>query len=200
MKKTTQKFPTLFLLGIVLLLSACAEEKVQQEVVRPVKVMVVDDSSEGIVRTFPGTTRAAARAELSFRVPGPLVQLPISEGERVSKGELLAQIDPRDFQTAVDNLEASLAGLQAQRKAMNQARPEDIRRLEASLAAAEARLLEAEATFKRYQRLYENENISKAEFDQRRAARDVARYVVSPRCAASAAFGWLQYSPDVKRR
>jgi RND family efflux transporter MFP subunit len=57
---------------------------------------------------------------------------------------------------------------------MNQSRPEDILRLEANLAAVRASLLEAEATFRRYQRLYENENISKAEYDQRRAARDVA--------------------------
>jgi RND family efflux transporter MFP subunit len=103
-----------------------------------------------------------------------LVQLPIFEGQQVRKGELLAQIDPRDFRTGVRNLEANLASLQAERRAMDQARPEDIRRLEANLSAAQAALLEAEATFRRFQRLYENENISKAEYDQRRAARDVA--------------------------
>ena len=57
---------------------------------------------------------------------------------------------------------------------MESARPEDILREEAHLAAAEARLLEANATFRRYQRLYQDDNVSKAEYDQRRAARDVA--------------------------
>jgi RND family efflux transporter MFP subunit len=103
-----------------------------------------------------------------------LVELPIFEGKKVRRGDLLAQIDPRDYRTAVQNLEASLASLQAERRAMNQARPEDIRRSEANLGAAKARLLEAKASFRRYQRLYENENISKAEYDERRAARDVA--------------------------
>jgi RND family efflux transporter MFP subunit len=57
---------------------------------------------------------------------------------------------------------------------MQSARPEDIRRTEAALAAAKSKLLEATASFRRYQRLYQNNNISKAEYDQARAARDVA--------------------------
>ena len=79
---------------------------------------------------------------------------------------MLAQIDPRDFETEVRNIEARLADLNAQYKAMQSARPEDIRRLEAGLAAAQSKLLEATASFRRYQRLYENDNISKAEYDQ----------------------------------
>lgn len=160
--------------AIALLTVSCSDEPVQAEVERPVKTMVLGESTEVASRAFPGTTRAADRAELSFRVSGPLVELPIFEGKEVRKGDLLAQIDPRDFQTSVQNLEAALASLHAERRAMNQARPEDIRRLEANLSAARARLLEAEATFRRYQRLYENENVSKAEYDERRAARDVA--------------------------
>ena len=57
---------------------------------------------------------------------------------------------------------------------MQSARPEDIRAVEASLTGAQARLLEAEATLRRYRRLYENDNVAKAEYDQRRASRDVA--------------------------
>ena len=48
-------------------------------------------------QVFPGEIRADQRAELSFRVSGPLVQLPVQEGQFVRKGELLARIDPRDF-------------------------------------------------------------------------------------------------------
>lgn len=158
-----------------LLVSGCGEEVVEAEPpVRPVKTIVLGDTAGGGGRSFPGTVRAGERAKLSFRVTGPLVQLPATEGLQVRKGQLLAQIDPRDFQTAVKNIEAQLANLRAQRKAMNQARPEDIRRLEANLSAARAGLLEANANFRRYQRLYENDNVSKAEFDRRRAAREVA--------------------------
>ena len=158
----------------MLVLVGCQEEVEQEAVVKPVKTIILGESAAGGGRIFPGVVQAAQRARLSFRVSGPLVQLPINQGQKVRRGALLAQIDPRDFETQVKNLEARLANLHAQRRAMDSARPEDIRRLEANLAASEARLLEANATFRRYQRLYENDNVSKAEYDQRRAARDVA--------------------------
>jgi RND family efflux transporter MFP subunit len=161
--------------GIAFLATGCGEEAVEAEApVRPVKTVTLGESEGTSTRTFPGTLRASERAQLSFRVSGPLVKLPIKEGSQVRKGDLLAQIDSRDFETAVQNLEAQLATLRAERRSMDQARPEDIRRAEADVAAARARLLEATANFRRYQRLYENDNVSKAEFDQRRAARDVA--------------------------
>ncbi|MCG5501312.1 efflux RND transporter periplasmic adaptor subunit [Ectothiorhodospira lacustris] len=48
-------------------------------------------------RQFPGEVRADQRAELAFIVSGPLVDLPIQEGQFVEAGTLLARIDPRDF-------------------------------------------------------------------------------------------------------
>ncbi|MCZ6750232.1 MAG: efflux RND transporter periplasmic adaptor subunit [Acidobacteria bacterium] len=158
----------------LLLLGGCAVPIQEEAVVRPVKVLVLSGSSEGGSRVFPGIVQAAQRARLSFRVSGPLVQVPVFRGEQVRQGQLLAQIDPRDFQTAVENLEARVANLQAQYSALQVARPEDIRSAEANLAATRARLLEANATLRRYQRLYENDNVSKAEYDQRLAARQVA--------------------------
>jgi multidrug efflux pump subunit AcrA (membrane-fusion protein) len=158
----------------VLVTSSCRKAEEPVEAVRPVKTITLDESGGAGVRAFPGVVQAAQRAKLSFRVSGPLVQLPIYEGQQVKAGQLLAQIDPRDYQTAVRNTEARLADLNAQYKAMQSARPEDIRRLEAGVAAAQSKLLEATASFRRYQRLYENNNVSKAEYDQARAARDVA--------------------------
>ena len=163
----------LILLGIFPL-TGCREPVVEVEAIRPVKTIVLDESNRYGSRVFPGTVRAEKRAMLSFRVSGPLVQLPALEGQEVRKGQLLAKIDPRDYERAVSNITARLADLNAQYKAMKSARPEDIRRMEASLAATQSRLLEATASFRRYQRLYENNNISKAEYDQARAARDVA--------------------------
>ena len=161
------------------LLSGCAELPPETEVVKPVKTLVLGGKAEGGARVFPGIVQAAQRARLSFRVSGPLTRFPVTQGQRVSRGALLAQIDPRDYETAVRNLEARLANLKAQLRAMQAARPEDIRSAEANLAAARARLLEADATLRRYERLYESDNVSKAEYDQRRAARDVTEAEVS---------------------
>lgn len=156
------------------LLSACRQPAAEADAIRPVKTVVLGKPGADTARVFPGTVRAAKRSLLSFRVSGPLVELPAHEGQKVRAGELLAKIDPRDYQSAVNNTAARLADLDAQYKAMKSARPEDIRRMEAMLAAAQSKLLEATASFRRYQRLYENNNISKAEYDQARAGRDVA--------------------------
>jgi len=175
MKKMFRKLSGIAVLAFVVMgSSSCGKVEESSPVVRPVKTIVLDESGRVGVRAFPGVVQAAQRAKLSFRVSGPLIELPIYEGQQVSAGQLLAQIDPRDYETAVQNIEARLADLEAQYKAMQSARPEDIRRLEAGLAAAQSKLLEATASFRRYQRLYENNNISKAEYDQARAARDVA--------------------------
>lgn len=166
-------------LTLAVLFTGCKEEVQVTTAIQPVKLLTLGATSEGGSRIFPGSVQAAQRAQLSFRVSGPLVELPVYDGQEVKKGQLLARIDPRDYETAVRNLEARLADLRAQYRALQIARPEDIRRLEASLAATRSRLTEASATFRRYQRLYENDNVSKAEYDQRRAAREVAEAEVA---------------------
>ncbi len=167
-------FMAMALLVVLALGTSCSEELVQATYIKPVKTVVFGGSGVTQGRSFPGTVQAVQQARLSFRVGGPLIKLPVFEGQEVSRGSLLGQIDPRDFQTTVRNLEARVANLKAQYKAMQTARPEDIRAAEATLSGAQARLLEAEATLRRYRRLYENDNVAKAEYDQRRASRDVA--------------------------
>ncbi len=82
------------------------EEAVPKEVVRPVKVMTVAGSSSNIPLSFPGKTRANKRVDLSFKVPGPIVELPVEEGQFIKKGKLIARILPRDFKINLDAAKA----------------------------------------------------------------------------------------------
>lgn len=75
-------------------------------VVRPVSTMVVGHGFGGRL-TFPGTVQAAERAEMSFRVGGPLVEFPVNEGDEVTRGQLLARIDPRDYRIALTEAKAA---------------------------------------------------------------------------------------------
>ena len=133
------------LLTTVLLLVGCSNEEVVEEVevVRPVKIMTVRVGVVSFSHSFPGKVRAARRSVLSFKVAGPLVELPVEEGQHVSKGQLVAQIQKRDFLTSLDE--------------------------------AQARNLEAEKQFRRYKELYAKKQVSRADYDRYRAARDVAR-------------------------
>jgi RND family efflux transporter MFP subunit len=132
------------LLAVFLLTGCSKEEKTEKvKVVRPVKIMTIQTRSSALRHSFPGTVRAARRAVLSFKVSGPLVALPVEEGQQVKQGDVIAQIQKRDFQTALEE--------------------------------ARARNLEAEKQFRRYQELYARKQVSRADYDRYRAARDVAR-------------------------
>jgi len=97
-------------LSFSLCLISCGGEEAEktEAVIRPVKTMVVGEGASGI-RSLPGTVQAANRVEMSFRVGGPLIDFPVKEGQKVKKGQLLARIDPRDYQIAVDKAKAEFA-------------------------------------------------------------------------------------------
>ncbi len=80
---------------------------------RPVKTERVQALTADKRRSYPGIVKAADESALSFRVGGPLVQVKVTQGEPVKKGDLLMQIDPRDFEDRIQSLEAQLAGAAA---------------------------------------------------------------------------------------
>jgi RND family efflux transporter MFP subunit len=87
------------------------EESAPPEVIRPVKTMAVSTGADFTGLTLPGRVRAAQRVELAFKeVGGRLIELPIAgrEGQKVAEDELLARIDPRDFQTSLRNVQGRL--------------------------------------------------------------------------------------------
>jgi len=88
--------------ALLLTLTGCGEEAAPElpPVVRPVKTTVVGGAQTAEL-SFPGTTQASDRSVLSFRVRGPLIELPVNEGDQVDKGDLLARIDPVDFEIKV---------------------------------------------------------------------------------------------------
>ena len=83
------------------------------QIVRPAAVVDVAARSPVEVRAFPGTVHPARSSRLAFRVGGPLIELPVREGETVAAGTLLGRIDPRDFELAVAELDARLNAAEA---------------------------------------------------------------------------------------
>jgi len=101
---------------LVLPLSSCGkeEEKVaEKEVIRPVKMVTVTSSTDALQRKFPGMVRAARRADLAFQVDGTLKELPVDEGQEVKEGQLIAQLDQRDFENNLRNAQGQLARVKA---------------------------------------------------------------------------------------
>lgn len=61
-----------------------------------------------------GTVTPSSEVLVTSRVDGQLLRLHFKEGQRVEAGDLLAEIDPRPFQAALDEAQGNLAKDQAQ--------------------------------------------------------------------------------------
>ncbi|UCH41966.1 MAG: efflux RND transporter periplasmic adaptor subunit [Gammaproteobacteria bacterium] len=95
--------------SMLVALSACGgpEEELPPPPVRPVKLFTVEGTEGAALRRFPGAISASQRAELSFRVNGTLQKILVKEGDRVKQGQVLAQLDPTDYQIRVSDRQAT---------------------------------------------------------------------------------------------
>jgi RND family efflux transporter MFP subunit len=101
--------PRLIISGVVLAgLAACGGERqaANEPASRPVKVFVVEGGEMDAVRSFPGKVDASQRAELSFRVSGKLQEVLVKEGDLVEEGQVLARLDPTDYELVLEDRQA----------------------------------------------------------------------------------------------
>lgn len=68
-----------------------------EEILRPVRTVVVDTQGAITSREFAGVVDADQKLDLAFRVSGTLQELPVLEGDRVEKGQLVAALDRTEF-------------------------------------------------------------------------------------------------------
>ena len=97
-------------------------------------------------------------------VPGEIIELPISEGQKVAIGDLLAVINPDLLQSARVRMEAALNSTNA-----------NLSNAKARLAQAKARLINSQANFKRNNKLFDQNAISEADYDAAKAENEVSK-------------------------
>lgn len=157
----------------VLIAAGCSQPAPAPEPVRPVRALKVGDLKAIEGRQFPGRAKARDEVDLSFRVSGTLVELPVDVGSQVKQGDVIAAIDPSDFQNAVDSAQANLDQARANLLAMERgARPEEIEQLKAAVAEAKATSEQAIADFNRQAELLPKGATSRADYDIAVARRD----------------------------
>lgn len=145
------------------------------DAVRPVKTMKVAAADSATSRSFPGRVEATKRVELAFQVPGLLVDIPVTEGKRVKKGDLVARLREDEFRARLTALEGQLDQARAVLAALRVGeRQEERLRREAAVRAAEARLANARADFNRFAELVTSNAVSRAEYERAEAAFKVA--------------------------
>lgn len=92
---------------VALVMMGCGEKATVQEaeekvVIRPAKLMKVGESSGQKMLTFPAVIQAKQSSELAFQVGGVIIDMAVTEGLAVEKGQLLAQLDSRDYVAKLD--------------------------------------------------------------------------------------------------
>ena len=132
------------------LLAACSRPAPPEEPVRSVKLLTVGVGAMQSSLEYAGEVRARVESRLGFRVAGKIVQRQAELGQRVKAGQVLAQLDPKDYQLAADAARAQVASATTQR----------------DLAAAD---------LKRYQALKDQNFISGAELERREATLKAAQ-------------------------
>ncbi len=134
--------------GLVLFAGACGEKEPEiAPVLRPVEYAEVGYGGGERVRSFSGVAATEKSIELSFRSDGIISHLDARVGQRVRKGDLLAELD---------NVEARLALEQAV----------------SSLNAAQSQMTTAKLAFERVRALYEKGSSSLGDFE---SAKDALR-------------------------
>ena len=138
--------------------------------------------------------------QVSARISGQVLKVDVAENQFVHAGDPIAELDPRDYQVAVENAEAALASAMANADAANVNVPivdintnsnlssakadvsgsqAGVAQAEKQLEAAHARVAQAQANYtkaqadlERYRPLVEKDVISKQQFDAAVAAAD----------------------------
>ncbi|WDP92501.1 MAG: efflux RND transporter periplasmic adaptor subunit [Desulfobacter sp.] len=120
-----------------------------------------------ILDSFPGRARAGTQATLFFRVSAPLAHIHAHPGDRVHKGDILLELDDRDYRRQVSVVQSKLKSARANLlKMQTGARPEDVKILNANLAAARADLDLARKQLERHEILYKNQAVTEQAYDR----------------------------------
>lgn len=124
------------------------------EKIRAIKTIVVSERGSGQTRRFPGIVEAVDTSSISFEVGGNTREVLVDVGARVKAGDVLATLDDTPFRL---NLDAA----------------------EAEVSRAKANQAEKKTDFDRQDTLYKKDWVSKAAWDQAKAAYDSTTSQVS---------------------
>ncbi len=136
-------------------------------------VLAPRTESAGLVAS--GTVEATD-AQLGFQVPGRLAVLTPREGERVAAGDEIARLDVSELEARRSQARAQVEAVRAQLdELLAGSRREELAQGRTALAAADARVADAERDAERARTLLEGRAISREALDKATLAVDLAR-------------------------
>ena len=137
---------------ICFFLAGCSEDadKTEAEVVRHIKHMTLKAKPVQQTRVIAGIVSPIVQSNVAFEIGGQVHQMHVSVGDRVKKGDLIAELDPQTYEL-------------------------NVRSAEGSLLSAEAALVDAEKKFEQQSKLYKKKYTTKTNYDTALATLEKAR-------------------------
>ncbi len=110
---TSIRLPAAVLVSVVSVF-ACGDPPAPEALTaRPVKILEMSAGGGSLLREFPGEIKASQNTDIAFEVAGKIIEFPVLESQRVSRGDMLAKLDDRDFRAAANAAAASTRAAKA---------------------------------------------------------------------------------------
>ena len=98
----------------MILLSSCTQRTQKAKGYQTVRIDTIVSADKQTFLQFPGKVKAAQDISLAFRVSGTISKIHVKDGARVQEGQLLAELDPTDYQVQLDATEAEYQQIKAE--------------------------------------------------------------------------------------
>ncbi|RZA21449.1 MAG: efflux RND transporter periplasmic adaptor subunit [Lysobacteraceae bacterium] len=98
-------------MALAVVLAACGKTEAPADPARPVLVVHPSGGPQAAFSAYAGEIRAREESALSFRIGGSLVKRVVDAGDRVRRGQLLAELDPGDAGLQASAAQAEMARL-----------------------------------------------------------------------------------------
>jgi len=172
-RRSSRKYPQFPSLGLTVALSiacaasACSRSNLTRpDDIRPGKTTTVAAGNIPEVRTFAGRVEPSKQIDLAFQVAGVLVNFPVKAGQKVSKGQIVAQLRLAEFQARLETVQGQLDQSRAALDALRMGESPEELQLETQERVAGLVLANAQKEFDRYARLVRLGDVSRQEYER----------------------------------
>ncbi|MET1256127.1 efflux RND transporter periplasmic adaptor subunit [Aliikangiella maris] len=106
-KLQSQIFLTLILATLLISCNQQQKTEIKEVILRPVRTMQIHATSVNPLHEFTAVVDASKKADLSFKISGELIELPVKQGDRVKTGQVIARLDDKDILIQLDEAKST---------------------------------------------------------------------------------------------
>ncbi len=165
--KNNKKLRNLIIVVVVLIVIAVIGKKVgwfgKEDLTRVTTEKVMRRTITEVV-SASGKVQPEVEVKISADVSGEIVELHVKEGDQVSKGQLLAKINPDIYTSMLERMSAALNTAKA-----------NLANTRSRLTQAESQFNKTELNYNRNKQLFDNKAISTADFESIKSAYEVSK-------------------------